>query len=133
MSLTMNTIKGKLTPIRDNVIVSDMYFGEQKTKSGLIIRDDNGTTRGIYPRWGKVYAKGPENKDPYQVGDWVLIDHGRWTRSVNIDDGDGEKELRMIEVTSILMWSDTKPDGVVIGKEYENGAGVDIRPEDFIR
>jgi co-chaperonin GroES (HSP10) len=133
MSLTMNTIKGKLTPIRDNVIVSDMYFGEQKTKSGLIIRDDNGTTRGIYPRWGKVYAKGPENKDPYQVGDWVLIDHGRWTRSVNIDDGDGEKELRMIEVTSILMWSDTKPAGVVIGKEYENGAGVDIRPEDFIR
>lgn len=133
MSLTMNTIKGKLTPIRDNVIVSDMYFGEQKTKSGLIIRDDNGTTRGIYPRWGKVYAKGPENKDPYRVGDWVLIDHGRWTRSVNVDDGDGEKELRMIEVTSILMWSDTKPDGVVIGKEYENGAGVDIRPEDFIR
>lgn len=133
MSLTMNTIKGKLTPIRDNVIVSDMYFGEQKTKSGLIIRDDNGTTRGIYPRWGKVYAKGPENKDPYQVGDWVLIDHGRWTRSVKIDDGEGEKELRMIEVNSILMWSDTKPDGVVIGKEYENGAGVDIRPEDFIR
>lgn len=133
MSLTMNTIKGKLIPIRDNVIVSDMYFGEQKTKSGLIIRDDNGTTRGIYPRWGKVYAKGPENKDPYQVGDWVLIDHGRWTRSVKIDDGEGEKELRMIEVNSILMWSDTKPDGVVIGKEYENGAGVDIRPEDFIR
>lgn len=133
MSLTLNTIKGKLTPIRDRVIVSDMYFGEQKTKSGLIIRDDDGTTRGIYPRWGKVYAKGPENKDPYTVGDWVLVDHGRWTRSVNIDDGNGEKELRMIETESILMWSDSKPDGVVIGKEYENGAGVDIRPEDFIR
>ncbi len=133
MSLTLNTIKGKLTPIRDRVIVSDMYFGEQKTKSGLIIRDDDGTTRGIYPRWGKVYAKGPENHDPYTVGDWVLVDHGRWTRSVNIEDGAGEKELRMIETESILMWSDQKPDGVVIGKEYENGAGVDIRPEDFIR
>lgn len=133
MALTLNTVKGKLTPIRNRVIVSDMFFGEQKTQSGLIIRDDNGTTRGIYPRWGKVYAKGPDNNEEYNVGDWVLIDHGRWTRAVVMDDGDGEIELRMVEAESIFLWSDSKPDGVVLGKEYTDGQGVDIRPEDFIR
>ena len=30
-------IKGKLTPIKKNVIVEEMNFGEQKTKAGLII------------------------------------------------------------------------------------------------
>jgi co-chaperonin GroES (HSP10) len=132
MVLNINTIKGKLTPIKDHVIVTDMFFGEQKTKSGVIIKDDDGTTRGIYPRWGRVHAKGPENNEDYQVGDWVLVEHGRWTRAFDVDDGTGSKELRMIETTSIVGWSKEKPNDVIFGKEYENGAGVDIRPENFI-
>lgn len=110
-------IKGTLHPIHNRVIVSDMYFGEQKTRGGLIITDDNGKTRGIYPRWGKVYAKGPENTDDYQVGDWVLVEHGRWTRGIDLDDGVEEKTLRMVEAESILMYSTEKPDGVQIGIE----------------
>lgn len=126
MSLTLNPLKGTLTPIRKSVLVSDMYFGEQTTKGGLILRDDDGTTRGIYPRWAKVHAKGPENVEDYQVGNWVLIEHGRWTRSVRIDEGTGEKELRMIDVDAILLWSNTKPDDVSIGNEYANGAAATI-------
>ena len=56
------TITGELRPIQNRVLVTDMHFGEQKTKSGLIISSDDGETRGIYPRWGKVYAKGPTKK-----------------------------------------------------------------------
>jgi co-chaperonin GroES (HSP10) len=126
-------IKGKLYPIRNRVIVSDMYFGEQKTKSCLILRNDDGTTRGIYPRWGKVHAKGPENTEDYNVGDWVLVEHGRWTRSVNVDEGSGEVELRMIEAESILMWSTDKPDGVIIGKEYNDGESASFDPSTFVR
>lgn len=126
MSLTLNPLKGTLTPIRKSVLVSDMYFGEQTTNGGLILRDDDGTTRGIYPRWAKVHAKGPENVEDYQVGNWVLIEHGRWTRSVRIDEGTGEKELRMIDVDAILLWSNTKPDDVSIGNEYANGAAATI-------
>lgn len=129
----MAIVKGNIRPVKNRVLVTDMYFGEQKTKSGIIIRDDNGTTRGIYPRWGKVYAKGSENKDDYDVGHWVLVEHGRWTRGIAVDDGTGEKDIRMVEAESILGWSVEKPDGVVIGAEYSNGAGVDIRPEDFMR
>lgn len=120
------TIIGKLTPIKNNVIVSDMYFGEQKTKSGIIISNDDGTTRGIYPRWAKVHAKGPENEEEYNIGDWVLVEHGRWTRGVKTDEGDGEKELRMVDFDAILLWSDSKPDDIYIGNEYSNGSSATI-------
>lgn len=117
MSLNLDVIHGTLLPIRNRVIVRNMYFGEQKTKAGLILKDDDGTSRGIYPRWAQVHAKGPENTDPYQVGDWILIEHGRWTRGAKIDEGNGELELRMIEAESVLLWSDKKPDDVYIGLE----------------
>lgn len=116
MSINLNTIKGKLSPIGNRVIVENMYFGEQKTRAGLIITNDDGNVRGIYPRWGQVYAKGPNNNDPYDIGDWILIEHGRWTRGVKIDDGSGEKDLRMIETESILGWSKNKPEDVFYGK-----------------
>jgi co-chaperonin GroES (HSP10) len=132
MALNLNTINGKLSPIGNRVIVSNMYFGEQKTASGLIISNDDGKTRGIYPRWGMVHSKGPDNNDEYQVGDWVLIEHGRWTRSVKIDEGNGETELRMVEAESILAYSDEKPDGVSIGAEYTDGP-ADIDPSSFMR
>lgn len=132
MSLTSKVLTGNLTPIKDRVIVSEMHFGEQTTDSGLIIKDDNGSTRGIYPRWGKVHAKGPENNDPYEINDWVLVEHGRWTRSVKMEI-DGEiKELRMVETESVLMWSSDKPDGIQIGKEYKDGETATIDPSSFV-
>lgn len=131
MSININTISGTLRPVGNRVIVENMYFGEQKTKAGLIITNDDGNVRGIYPRWGQVYAKGPENKDEYDVGDWVLIEHGRWTRSVKIDDGESEKELRMIETESILGWSKTKPEDVVIGKS--SVSDFSSTAKDFVR
>lgn len=128
-----NTIKGDLKPIGNRVLVTDMYFGEQRTKSGLILRDDDGTTRGIYPRWGKVYAKGPENDDEYEVGNWILIEHGRWTRSVEIENEKGTFELRMVEAESVLAYSHEKPDGVQIGAEYADGQSATIDPSSFMR
>ena len=96
-------VKGNLRPIKSNVIVEDMYFGDEVTKGGIIITNDDGKDRGIKPRWARVYAKGPENKEPYEVGDWVLIEHGRWTRGFDLDDGDGsQKHLRMAEVQETL-------------------------------
>ena len=111
MAINLNTISGKLTPIGDRVIVKNMYFGEQKTKSGLIIVDDNGQSRGIYPRWGQVHSKGPDNTEEYSVGDWILIEHGRWTRGIEIKQSDADEldTIRMVEVKSVLLWSDKNP------------------------
>ena len=110
-------VKGTLRPISNRVIVSNMYFGEQKTASGLILTSDDGDSRGIYPRWGQVHAKGPQNNDNYEIGDWVLVEHGRWTRGIDIDEGDGENTLRMVEAESILLYSNEKPDDVQMAEE----------------
>jgi co-chaperonin GroES (HSP10) len=133
MSINLNTLNGTLRPIGNRVIVKNMYFGEQKTAGGLIITNDDGKTRGIYPRWGQVHSKGPENDDDYTVGDWVLVEHGRWTRSVKIDEGEGELELRMVEAESVLAYSNEKPDDVFIGNEYSDGEHATIDPSSFVR
>ena len=117
MSINLKTIKGDLKPIGNRVLVSDMHFGEQKTKAGLIVLDDDGTGRGIYPRWGKVYAKGPKNDDDYQVGEWILVEHGRWTRGCKIDNGEKELVIRMIEAESILAYSQEKPADVSMAND----------------
>jgi co-chaperonin GroES (HSP10) len=133
MGINLNKIKAeKIRAVGNRVLVTDMYFGEQTTASGLIISSDDGKERGIYPRWGRVYAKGPDNKDEYQVGQWILVEHGRWTRGMNIETAtDGEIELRMVESESVLAYSDEKPEGVRIGNTTEHGGSVNIRPEDF--
>ena len=122
MAQNINAINGTARAKGKDILVTDMHFGEQRTQGGLILNDDDGKTRGIHPRWGRVYRKGPENKDEYDVGDWVLVEHGRWTRSFNVDDGDGVNELRMVEAESIIGWSKEKPkDDVLFGKEYKDG------------
>lgn len=115
MAINIDYIEGKLNPINENVLVSDMFFGEQVTSGGLIITNDDGNVRGIYPRWGKVYAKGPKNTDPFEVGDWILIEHGRWTRGIKMKDENGEVEVRMVETSSIIMYSEEMPSDVLIG------------------
>ena len=117
MAMNLNKIKGNVSPIKNRVLVTDMNFGEQKTKSGLIITSDDGKTRGIYPRWGRVYAKGPDNTEEYQVDDWILVEHGRWTRSIELENEQGTFEIRMVEAESILAFSQEKPDDVFIGLE----------------
>lgn len=119
-----------LRPIHDHVLVCDLYFGEQRTKSGLIIRDDNGTARGVYPRWARVWAKGPKNKDEYNVGDWILIEHGRWTRKLDVDINGEEITLHRVDIDAILAVSEEKPDGLQIGEEFST-APDSHKPEDF--
>ena len=132
MSSNINAVKGTPKAFGDNVLVTDMHFGEQVTKSGIIIADDDGTTRGIYPRWARVYDKGPENKDEFKVGDWILIMHGRWTRSIKMDTSAGEIEIRKVELESILATSTEKPVGLQLGAEYADGEHATIDPSSFI-
>jgi len=125
--------KGTPRAVGNRVLVTDMHFGEQKTASGLIIANDDGKTRGIYPRWAKVFHKGPTNNDPYEIGEWVLVEHGRWTRSVKIETATGSTtEIRMVEAESILGYSNEKPESVQIGAEYADGEHATIDPSSFV-
>jgi co-chaperonin GroES (HSP10) len=100
--------KQQLRALHDHVIVSEMTFDQRITSGGLILLNDNGTTLGIRPRWGQVYAVGPEQKD-VQVGQWICVAHGRWTRGLDIEDESGLRTIRRIDPEDILLISDTQP------------------------
>jgi len=98
----------KIRALHDHVIVSDMQFGETKTAGGIVLRSDNAKAHGVHPRWGKIYCIGPEQKDVH-VGQWILVEHGRWTRAVKINDGNGDKTIQRVDVNGILAVSDQEP------------------------
>lgn len=103
-----------LETIHDNVLIVDMNFEEQVSAGGIIIKSDNGKTEGIRPRWGKVYAIGPEQHD-VKVGEWILVEHGRWTRGVELDTGSEIKFIRRVDTAAILAVSDHLPSDVNLG------------------
>jgi co-chaperonin GroES (HSP10) len=95
----------KIIPLRDSIIVSDMTFEERISNGGIIILNDDMKSSGIRPRWAKVYAVGPEQKDVH-VGQYILISHGRWTRGIKIEDDEGVRTIRKVDNNDILMVSD---------------------------
>lgn len=103
------TIRGTLKPLHDKVIITDMNFGLEQTSSGLFLTSDDGKSSGIHPRWGKVFAVGPEQVD-VQVGQWILLEHGRWSRGHDYETESGEKlEIRLADNNAILLVSDEPP------------------------
>jgi co-chaperonin GroES (HSP10) len=128
----MNVVKGKIIPIKDGVIVTDMNFDEQKTASGIIIRSDDGKSEGVKPRWGKVWAIGKDQKD-VKVGEWILVEHGRWTRSITVEDENGDEIIiRRVETKSILASADEKPNDISFGVHSSTEQGQTFRPEMFM-
>jgi co-chaperonin GroES (HSP10) len=98
--------KKQIKALHDHVIVSEMIFDQRITHSGIILMNDNGTTLGIRPRWGRVYAVGPKQRD-VTIGQWVCIDHGRWTRGLDIEDESGKTTIRRIDPKDILLISNS--------------------------
>jgi co-chaperonin GroES (HSP10) len=126
------TMKGTLRPIKDRVLAYDMNFGERTTKGGIIITSDDGQERGIRSRWCKVYAKGPDNKDEYEVGDWIYVDHGRWSRGVILDEPKlGKIEVRLVDTKDVLLMSKEQPDDDGIGHSTDLSQPT-IDPQSFI-
>jgi co-chaperonin GroES (HSP10) len=105
-------VQGTIVPIKDRVMVTDMQFGMERTTSGIYIPSDDGKTQGIHPRWARVWAIGPEQQD-VNVGDWICIEHGRWSRGITVEQDDGtEITVHMVDVNAIMMISDKKPEDV---------------------
>lgn len=120
----MSKIKGKIRPLHDNIIIDEMEFGFEVSQLGVILPSDNGKGSGVHPRWGRVFAVGPEQKD-VKVGDWILLEHGRWSRGFTyVRDNGEETELRLADKKAILMISDEKPTDTM--RSATVGAGSNI-------
>lgn len=98
----------EIRALHDHVIVEDMEFSGRQLSSGIILLNDNGTTAGIRPRWGRVYRVGPEQTDVVP-GQWICVAHGRWTRGLEIEDDAGVHTIRRIDPKDILLISDEQP------------------------
>jgi len=102
-------VTGKIIPIRDNVLVTDMNFDQRVSKGGIVLPSDDGKSEGVRHRWCRVWAIGPEQQD-VKVGEWILVEHGRWTRGVTVELEDGtDIIMRRIDLKGILMVTDEDP------------------------
>ena len=92
------------------VLVTDLERGSRLI-NGIIIPDDNGKSEGIRPRWGRVYSIG-EGIDEISVGQWILVENGRWTRMLKIREDDGTYiQVWGVEwPKSVMLVSDEDPD-----------------------
>jgi co-chaperonin GroES (HSP10) len=102
--------KDKLHPIKDWIVVTNMNFEARRTRMGLIIPGDDAKSAGIRPRWCQIYKFGPEYTGDLQIGDYILVSHGRWTRGIEIEDEEGVKTLRRVDPDDILLVSDEPMD-----------------------
>ena len=119
--------KQQLKALKNHIIVVDMNFETRLSQGGIIIPDDNGTTKGIRPRWGQVYAVGPDQHD-VQPGQWILVAHGRWTRGLDIEDELGKKTIRKVDPNDILLVSDNKMED----ETFSNAIHIDKKPADML-
>jgi co-chaperonin GroES (HSP10) len=102
-------VTGKIIPIRDNVLVTDMNFDQRISKGGIVLPSDDGKSEGVRHRWSRVWAIGPEQQD-VKVGEWILVEHGRWTRGVIVELEDGtDITIRRVDLKGILMVTDEDP------------------------
>jgi co-chaperonin GroES (HSP10) len=127
----MNIVKGKIKPLNDNILVADMNFEEMKTASGIIIQSDDGKAHGVKPRWCRVWAVGPDQTE-VKVGEWILVEHGRWTRGITVQEDGKEFVIRRVENVSVMLRADEKPADIHIGVEIGSSSSSSIRPEDFM-
>ena len=73
---------------------------------------DDGKSEGVRPRWAEVYAIGPTHTD-VKPGQYVYVEHGRWTRGVNIVDDNGDEfKIRKVDPEAVLLVTDDVPNDV---------------------
>ena len=109
MHQRMQTIHGTLRPIKDKILVCNLQFGETVTPGGFILLDDDGKERGIHPRWAQVWKMGDDVDEDIELGDWVLVKHGRWTRTIEVHDENEKIKVNMIDPEAILLVSNELP------------------------
>lgn len=100
----------KAKALKGKVLVTDLERGSRVVR-GIIIPDDNGKSEGIRPRWGRVYSVGEDITD-IKVGQWILIENGRWTRMLKVKADDGaDTQLWGVEwPQSVMLVSDEDPE-----------------------
>lgn len=99
----------KVKALNNKVLVTMIERGERKLNSGIVLPNDDGKDSGIRHRWAHVYSVGDDIRD-ISVGQWILIDHGRWTRGVEVRDDSESFVIYQVDwPAGALLVSDERP------------------------
>ena len=102
----------KVNAVGERVLASmiNKAGGHRELASGLIIADRDMESSGIRPRWFKVESVGPDvDKDFVKEGQYVYVEHGRWTNELKYKDGDDLVSVYMLDNEKCLMVSNEHP------------------------
>lgn len=99
----------KIKALNDKVLVHNMEKGERRTPGGIVMVDDDGKDFGIRARWAQVYSVGKDVTPDVMPGQWVYIEHGKWTRVMEVSEGGATTKLWGTTEEHILLVSDEKP------------------------
>jgi hypothetical protein len=100
--------------IHSQILVKNMKSSETVLQSGIVLRSDRASSHGIRPRWAEVFIVGPDQHD-VKPNDWVLLEHGRWSRKIEIETPEGPISVQLADPNGILLVSDVEPP---IGDQY---------------
>lgn len=106
-----------LTPLPGKILIHNMKKGVRNL-GGIMLLNDDGKDHGVRPRWAQVYKVG-EGVTFIQPGEWILLEHGRWTRQMKVRLENGPEEGTMLwaaDPEAIMMKSSEEPnDETVLG------------------
>ena len=91
-----------------NKILAEMIDdpGEETTTAGgIILLEKDGTENAVRPRWFQVYSVG-DDIDWLTEGAYVLVDHGRWSNGIKVDE---ELKIYLLDNKDCLMVSEENP------------------------
>lgn len=110
--LSYDKIDYDIIPLPNDIWVRKMDNGEGTYgKSKIIIANNDITsTSGIRPRWAEIWKVG-EKVDYTKPGDWVLIDHGRWSYGRTITHEDNTTSyVQKADPNGIMIIADSEPE-----------------------
>lgn len=93
----------KLQALDGKVLVNDIDGRGEQYYGSIILPKDDGEAAGIRCRWCKVFSVG-KDITAVKEGEWVLVVHGQWTRSIRVQDENGEP---------MELWQVNWPDAVL--------------------
>jgi len=110
-----------------NKILAEMIDNpgeETTTEGGIILLEKDGTENAVRPRWFKVYSLG-EDIDWLTEGAYVLVDHGRWSNGIKVDE---ELKVYLLDNKDCLMVSEKNP--MLDNTIQIKGKAIPQRPSD---
>ena len=97
---------GQIKPLKNDILVVNMERGRMKTKGGVFLPHDDTelNEKNIKPRWAQVWKMGEDLDMPFEEGDWILVEHGRWSRIVKLKEGDKIYEFQKVDHLPHAPW-----------------------------